>query len=62
VTPWARVSLQVNNVTGNDEIYPSGYSYLFINRGAGGAESIAGTPYYFPQATRNAIVMIDFDF
>lgn len=62
VTPWARVSLQVNNVTDNDDIYPSGYSYLFVNRDARGAESIAGTPYYFPQATRNAIVMIDFDF
>lgn len=61
VTPWARVSLQVNNLGDNDEIYPSGYSYPFIVRD-GSVETITGTPYFYPQATRNAVLMIDFGF
>ena len=52
----ARVSLQLNNALNNDRIYPSGYSFLYIDNGA-----VAGIPYYFPQATRNAVVLLDFD-
>jgi iron complex outermembrane receptor protein len=51
----ARVRLQVNNLLNNKRVYPSGYSYNFISGGA-----IAGTAYYYPQATRNAVVMVDF--
>lgn len=47
--------LQVNNVTNNKRVFPSGYSYNFI---AGGV--VSGTAYYYPQATRNALVMVDF--
>ena len=54
VTPWARVTLQVNNALNNEDIYPSGYSYLFIADGA-----VTGTPYYYPQATRNVVVLLD---
>jgi iron complex outermembrane recepter protein len=61
VTPWARVSLQVNNLFDNDEIYASGYSYPYIVR-EGSAQTITGTSYFYPQATRNAVVMVDFDF
>jgi iron complex outermembrane recepter protein len=57
VTNWARVSLQVNNVLDNDRIYPSGYSYLYIDNG-----EVAGIPYYYPQATRNAVILLDLDF
>lgn len=46
VTEWARVSLQINNALNNDEVYASGYS-------------IEGVPYYYPQATRNAVVLLD---
>lgn len=60
LTRQVRVSLQVNNLTDRKRIYPSGYSYLFINRDAAGAESISGIPYYYPQATRNAMVMVDY--
>ena len=55
-----RLSLQGNNLFDNSEILPSGYSYLFLNRGAGGAETVSGIPYYFPQATRNFVLMLDF--
>ena len=57
VTPWARVSLQVNNVLNNERIRPSGYSYLYFAE-----EQLSGTAYYYPQATRNAVVLVDFGF
>lgn len=55
-----RLSLQANNIFDNDEIFPSGYSYLFMNRDAAGSDSVSGVPYYFPQATRNFVLMLDF--
>src|SRR5688572_4369698 len=55
-----RLSLQANNLLNNEEIFPSGYSYLFMNRDPAGADSVSGVPYYFPQATRNFLLMLDF--
>lgn len=60
LTPQVRISLQVNNVANRKRVYPSGYSYLFLERDAAGGESISGIPYYYPQATRNAVVMVDY--
>jgi iron complex outermembrane receptor protein len=57
VTPWARVTLQVNNVLNNDGIRPSGYSYPYFV-----GEQLTGTAYYYPHATRNAVVLLDFGF
>ena len=57
VTNWARVTLQVNNVLNNDEIRPSGYSYLYYS-----GDELAGTAYYYPHATRNAVVLLDLGF
>jgi len=57
VTANARVSLQVNNALDNDRIYPSGYSYRYDFDGLP-----AGTAYYYPQATRNAVLLVDFDY
>lgn len=54
VTPWARVTLQVNNVLNADEVYASGYSYRYFD-----GDVRTGTSYYFPQATRNAVVLLD---
>lgn len=51
----ARVRLQVNNVLNNKRVFPSGYSYNYISAGV-----VGGTAYYYPQATRNAVVMVDF--
>jgi iron complex outermembrane receptor protein len=51
----ARVRVQVNNALNNRRVFPGGYSYNFI---AGGV--VAGTAYYYPQATRNAVVMVDY--
>ena len=57
VTQWARLTLQVNNVLDNDEIRPSGYSYLYFT-----GEELGGTAYYYPHATRNAVVLVDLTF
>jgi len=54
------VKLQLNNLLNNKRIEPSGYDYVYLNRDAAGQESFAGTSYYFPQATRSAVVMVDF--
>ena len=35
---------------------PSGYSYLFITQ----QKTVDGISYYYPQATRNAVVMVEF--
>lgn len=57
VTPWARVTLQVNNALDSDRVYPSGYSFLYYS-----GDVRTGTAYYYPQAGRNATVLLDFDF
>ena len=57
VTSWARLSLQVNNVLDNDDIRPSGYSYPYFF-----GEELTGTAYYYPHATRNAVVLLDLGF
>jgi iron complex outermembrane receptor protein len=55
-----KITLYVNNLLGDDDQYPSGYSWLFINRDAGGNDSIDGIPFYYPLATRNFVVTLDF--
>lgn len=57
VTSWARLTLQVNNLLDADRVYPSGYSYRFFSDDVN-----TGTAYYYPQAGRNAVVLMDFDF
>jgi iron complex outermembrane receptor protein len=61
VTSWARIRLQINNLFDNDRVYPSGYSYLWLDRTAAG-ESGNGTAYYYPQATRNATLLLEVGF
>ena len=50
-----RLRVQVNNIL-NKRVWPSGYSYLFITP----QKNIDGISYYFPQATRNATVMVEY--
>lgn len=56
ITPWARLTLQVNNLLDADRVYPSGYTYRFMSN-----DVPLGTAYYYPQAGRNAVVLMDFD-
>jgi iron complex outermembrane recepter protein len=57
ITPQVRVTLQVNNLFDADRVYPSGYSYRYF-----AGDVATGDAYYYPQATRNAVVLLDFDF
>lgn len=50
------VRVQINNLLNNKRVFPSGYSYLFLTP----QKTIEGVSYYYPQATRNAAVMVDF--
>ena len=46
----------------NDRLWPSGYSYLYFRRGAGGSDTLEGTSYYYPLATRSVYVTLDVTF
>jgi iron complex outermembrane receptor protein len=56
VTPQVRVSLQVNNLLNANRVYPSGYTYRYFT-----GDVPTGDAYYYPQATRNAVVLLDLD-
>lgn len=51
----AKLTLQVNNLFNRRDVFPSGYSYLTMDP----AGNIGGTRYFYPQATRNFVLMID---
>ncbi|MBK5258569.1 MAG: TonB-dependent receptor [Thermoanaerobaculia bacterium] len=56
LTKALRLSLQVNNLFDNQRVFPSGYSYLYRTDGS---DQVSGTAYYYPQATRHFVVMLD---
>ncbi|HEY3054150.1 MAG TPA: hypothetical protein VGK04_12260, partial [Thermoanaerobaculia bacterium] len=56
---WSRLSVQANNITNSKRLFAYGYDYVFLTREKNGAENLGGTSYYFPQATRNFVVMFD---
>ena len=60
---WAsanpRITLFINNLFDNDDQYPSGYSYQFINQSGSGQQTLDGIPYYYPLATRNAVLTLE---
>ena len=45
----------MNNVLNNKRVFPSGYSYLFLTP----SKTIEGISYYYPQATRNAVITVE---
>jgi iron complex outermembrane receptor protein len=53
-----RLRVQLNNVLDNRRIWPSGYSYLFLDRDATGRDTPDGIAYYYPQATRSVFVSL----
>ncbi|HSP14903.1 MAG TPA: TonB-dependent receptor [Thermoanaerobaculia bacterium] len=54
-----RLSLQANNILNNKRVFPNGYAYVFLTRERN-QDTMSGTSYLFPQATRNFVVMLDF--
>jgi iron complex outermembrane receptor protein len=57
-----RIRVQATNLLGDERIWPSGYSYLYFNRGADGLDVLDGTSYYYPLATRSVYVTLDVAF
>jgi iron complex outermembrane receptor protein len=57
---WPTVTLYVTNLLDTADQYPGGYSWQFITRSESGAETLDGIPYYYPLATRNFVVTLDF--
>jgi iron complex outermembrane receptor protein len=55
LTHSTRLTLQLNNVLNSKRIFPSGYSYLFLTPSG----AIDGIRYFYPQATRNAVAMVN---
>jgi iron complex outermembrane receptor protein len=56
-----KITLFVNNLFDNQDQYPSGYSYQFINRNSSGIDTLDGIPFYYPLATRNVVVSLELD-
>lgn len=54
-----RLRLEATNLLDNRRVWPTGYSYLYFNRDAAGGDSLAGIPYYYPQATRALFLSLD---
>jgi iron complex outermembrane receptor protein len=57
-----RLRIQLTNLLNNRRAWPGGYSYLFFTREAPGRETLSGTSYYFPLATRSVYVTLDWRF
>jgi iron complex outermembrane receptor protein len=57
-----RIRVQATNLLDDERQWPGGYSYLSFTRDAGGAESLSGTAYYYPLATRSVYVTLDVRF
>lgn len=54
-----RVRVQVTNLLDEDRAWPGGYSYPFVVRDASGGETLQGSRYYYPLATRGVFVTLD---
>jgi iron complex outermembrane receptor protein len=56
-----RLRVQVTNLFDQREAWPGGYSYLYFTRAAGG-ETLDGTAYYYPLATRSVYATVEVRF
>jgi iron complex outermembrane receptor protein len=57
-----RVRVQATNLLDDDRLWPSGYSYLYFTRDGAGRDTLEGTAYYYPLATRSVYVTLDVRF
>jgi iron complex outermembrane receptor protein len=58
-TGQPRLRVQLNNVLNAHRLYASGYSYLFLTQDGVGGETLGGTNYFYPLATRSLFVGLD---
>ena len=57
-----RLRVQATNLLNSRRLWPAGYSYLSFTRDAAGGETLSGTSYYYPQATRSVYLTLDLRF
>ncbi len=57
-----KITVFVNNVLDDLDQYPSGYSYQYFTRSANGGQVLEGISYYYPLASRNVVVTMEFSF
>lgn len=53
-----RLRLWGANLLDSKRVWPAGYSYLYFVRDLAGREVLAGTAYYYPQATRSVFLTV----
>ena len=56
-----RIRVQATNLLDDRRSWPAGYSYLYFVRD-GGSDTLTGTAYYYPLATRSVYVTLDVRF
>jgi iron complex outermembrane receptor protein len=56
-----QLRVQAVNLLDDERIWPSGYSYVYFVRGPGG-DALAGSSYYYPQATRSLYATLELRF
>ena len=57
-----RLRVQATNLLDERRMWPAGYSYLYFDRDASGADTLAGSSYYYPLATRSVFATLDVRF
>ena len=57
-----RLRVQAVNLLDDRRLWPGGYSYLSFTRDASGQDSLQGSAYYYPLATRSVFVTLDVRF
>ena len=57
-----RLRVQATNLLNSRRLWPAGYSYLFFTRDAAGGDTLSGSSYYYPLATRSVFVTLDVRF
>jgi len=58
----SRLNVHIDNLLDEEDHYPSGYSYLFLNRDDSGQDALNGISYFYPQANRSVTVTLDLGF
>lgn len=56
-----KITIFINNLLDNKDQFPSGYSYQFLVRDNSGRTNLDGIPFYYPLATRNAMLTLAFN-
>ena len=54
-----RLTLFVNNLFDNLDQFPSGYSYQFLTEDPAGQTTLDGIPFFYPLASRNAVLTLE---